>query len=144
MTSTETAVADLPVSALPVPERDPDSVPHWDALLERRLLLQGCSSCSKVRYPAMSHCPYCTSAEHAWRQLSGEGSIYSWIVVRQAFWPQFAGEVPYALGTVDLDEGGRVVARMDDVDAPDFGLRVRADYVVHPEWTELRFVKADG
>lgn len=126
---------------LPVPERDLDSEPFWEALSQHRLLLQSCDACARVRYPAMSHCPYCVAREHSWRRLSGRGRIYSWIVVRQAFWPEFAAEVPYALVTVDLQEGVRVVGRMDDVEVPAFELPVVATYVDHPEWTELRFKK---
>jgi uncharacterized protein len=48
--------------------------------------------------------------------------------------------VPYTIATVDLDGGGRIVARMDH--QPQIGDRVRADYVDHAEWTELRFVEA--
>ncbi|WP_151772354.1 Zn-ribbon domain-containing OB-fold protein [Streptomyces abyssomicinicus] len=124
---------------LPVPERDRDSAPFWDALREHRLRLQSCDACERVRFPAMSRCPYCVAPEHRWRELSGRGRIYSWIVVRQAFRPEFAAEVPYALVTVDLEEGVRVVGRMDDVDSPAFDLAVVAAYVDHPEWTELRF-----
>lgn len=132
------------MSLLPVPERDADSAPHWDGLLEHRLMLQACSACQRVRYPAMSHCPYCAKPEHTWQVLSGRGVVYSWIVVRRAFWPEFEDEVPYALVSVDLDEGVRVVTRVDDIDSLDFGLRVEATYVAHPDWVELRFAKASA
>lgn len=135
------AIVDRPIKddLLPVPERDADSGPHWDALEERRLVLQSCGNCQRVRYPAMAHCPYCASEVHSWRELSGEGTVYSWIVVRQAFWPEFASEVPYSLVSVDLKEGVRVVARVDDLDSLAFGLRVQAEFVTHPAWVELRF-----
>ncbi|MFD1246791.1 Zn-ribbon domain-containing OB-fold protein [Nocardioides ginsengisoli] len=129
----------MAADVLPVPERDVDSEPFWAALDEKRLLLQCCSACDRFRFPAMSRCPYCTGPRSEWRELSGRGTVYSWIVVRQAFWPQFAGEVPYALVTVDLAEGVRVVGRMDDIDALDFGRSVDVVYVEHPEWTEFRF-----
>lgn len=133
--------SELVTDLLPVPERDHDSAPHWDGLLERRLVLQECRNCERLRYPAMSHCPYCAATGHAWRVLSGRGRVYSWIVVRRAFWPEFEAEVPYALLSVDLDEGVRLVARMDEIEALDFGLEVAAVYVTHPEWVELRFAR---
>lgn len=129
------------IDVLPVPERDLDSGPHWDGLLGRRLMLQRCENCSRLRYPAMSHCPYCAATAHTWTELSGRGRVYSWIVVRRAFWPEFEGEVPYALLSVDLEEGVRLVARMDEIAALDFGLEVEAVYVTHPEWVELRFAR---
>jgi hypothetical protein len=39
--------------------------------------------------------------------------VYSWVVVHIALDPAFAGEVPYAIVTVDLEEGPRVFARFD-------------------------------
>lgn len=130
---------DVVADVLPVPERDVDSEPFWAALEEAKLLLQGCSECHRLRFPAMPSCPYCAGLHSEWRQLTGHGSVYSWIVVRQAFWPEFTGEVPYALVTVDLKEGVRVVGRMDDIDVLDFDLPVEVVFVAHPEWTEFRF-----
>ncbi len=136
----ESPTIEVAEDGAPVPEPDADSALFWQALGERKLVFQRCGPCGRIRYPAMAHCPYCAAREHTWQQSSGRGVVYSWIVVRQAFWPEFAGEIPYALATVDLDEGVRVVGRMDDVDAPTFGLPVQASYVAHPRWMELRFV----
>ena len=73
----------------------------------------------------------------------GRGTVYSWVGVRRALDPAFADDGPYTVAAVDLDEGARIIARLDalaDPDATTFGERVRASYVDHAEWTELRFV----
>ena len=56
--------------------------------------------------------------------------------------PAFAGEVPYAIATVDLDGGGRIFARVTPTEDVVIGARVTPSFVDHSEWTELRFVIA--
>lgn len=124
------------------PVADLDSAFHWEGLRRHHLLLQGCSACGRVRYPAMPTCPYCASPGFEVREVEGRGEVYSWIVVHRAFSPEFQSQVPYTLATVTLDEGCRVVGRLEGA-APDFGLRVRASFFDHPAWTELRF-RADN
>jgi uncharacterized OB-fold protein len=87
----------------------------------------------------MPSCPYCAARECSVQTTSGKGSVYSWIVVHRAFDPAFASEVPYTLASIDLAEGGRVVARLEGAAAPRFGMQVQAVFLDHPEWTELRF-----
>ena len=73
----------------------------------------------------------------------GHLSVYSWVGVHRALDPAFADDVPYTVAAVDLDEGARVIVRIDtptDADATTFGARVRASYVDHADWTELRFM----
>ncbi len=134
--------ASQPVSKQPLPPApgaDADSAFFWSGLREHKLLLQQCTSCRRFRFPAMPSCPYCASRDSSVSAASGTGSIYSWIVVHRAFDPAFSSEVPYTLASVDLDEGGRVVARIQGPAKAAFGLRVKALFVDHADWTELRF-----
>jgi uncharacterized OB-fold protein len=50
--------------------------------------------------------------------MSGRGRLFAWTVVRHAFLPQFAEDVPYATGLVSLDEDPsvRIVTRIVDCD----------------------------
>lgn len=132
-----TAAQEVPRVAPPVP--DQDSAFFWQGLREHKLLLQQCTACNRHRFPPMPSCPYCAADTSAVRESRGQGSVYSWIVVRRAFDPAFAADVPYVLATVDFDEGGRTVARLEGTSSPAFGMRVSAAYTDHPEWTELRF-----
>jgi len=121
------------------PAPDADSAFYWAGLREHKVLLQQCGACARFRFPPMPSCPYCASLKSSVHAAKGTGTVYSWIVVRRAFDPAFAAEVPYILATVDLDEGGRTVARLVGTDQAAFGMRVGAVYHDHPDWTELRF-----
>ena len=125
----------------PAPVPDPDSAFFWEGLRARKLLLQACGACARHRFPPMPSCPYCGSRIARVAEADGSGSVYSWVVVHRAFDPAFAAEVPYTIATVALDEGPRLVGHLE-APAPRFGARVRASYVEHGAWTELRFTGA--
>ncbi len=123
------------------PETDVGSAPYWESLRQHHLEVQACTSCGRRRFPVAPACPYCAQPESRWETADGTGEVYSYIVVHRTFDPAFEDAVPYTIATVDLDGGGRIVARMDH--EPEIGDRVRADYVDHAEWTELRFARPD-
>jgi uncharacterized OB-fold protein len=45
---------------IPVP--DALSKPFWDAVNQRRLVLQFCTACARLQYPPQSTCQVCGSA----------------------------------------------------------------------------------
>jgi uncharacterized OB-fold protein len=112
---------------------------YWEALSEHKLRLQGCGECGRLRFPPMPSCPYCASGTTLLRELSGRGSVYSFVVVRAPFSPAFAPEVPYAVALVELEEGSRLPARLEDFEAAAIDSPVEAEFVDHDGWTELRF-----
>jgi uncharacterized OB-fold protein len=128
------------------PEADADSEGFWAALREHRVVLQRCTACGRVRFPPMPGCPRCgaTGCEEA--EAGGAGTVYSWVRVHRSS-GEAAGDVPYAVATVDLDEGCRMFGRLEPHAAAAIGLRVGFAFVDHAEWTELRFrplAVADG
>ncbi len=135
MTSTET---DRPGVLAPTgPTPDQDSAPYWEGLRERRVRVQACVECGRRRFPPVPGCPYCAHPESRWEDAAGTGVVYSAIVVHRTLDPEFAADVPYPIATVDLDGGGRLLARTEgevELDA-----RVHPVFVDHGDWTELRF-----
>jgi uncharacterized OB-fold protein len=126
----------------PAPVVDEDSRHYWEALRQHRLLLQRCRACDRLRFPPMPTCPFCASRDTDETEVSGRGTIYSWISVERALDPAFAADVPFVVAVVELDEGPRVVGRIRGTagaGTADFGTGVQAEYVDHDGWTELRF-----
>ncbi|MEG1632466.1 MAG: OB-fold domain-containing protein [Oscillospiraceae bacterium] len=76
---------------------------------EHKFMMQKCTDCGKFRWPAAFICPDCLSEAYTWEELKGTGTIYSYIVYRRAFQPDFEGHIPYVVATVDLDEGPRFI-----------------------------------
>ena len=123
--------------AEPRPSPDQESAHYWAELNEHHIVVQVCSACGRRRFPPTPACPYCAEPESRWERIEGTGTVYSYIVVHRAFDPAFAGEVPYAIATIDFDGGGRIVARTTE--RPVIGARMRPEFVPHHGWTELRF-----
>ncbi len=87
----------------PVPDRD--SAPWWEAVRRHELLLQQCQGCGTLRFPPRAICNVCQGRGAAWVPASGTGTVQSWIVSHHVFLRSMAGEVPYAVALVRLDEG---------------------------------------
>lgn len=94
-----------------------------EALAAGQFRIQRCCACRRhVFYPRVI-CPHCASTELAWSEPSGLGTVYSTTVVRR---PADKGG-PYNVALVDLDEGVRLMSRVEGVapQAVQIGLRVR-------------------
>jgi uncharacterized OB-fold protein len=134
----------------PVPRRDRDNAFFWEGLEGERLLLQRCAACGVHRFPPLPACADCGSAEVAHVRASGQGELYSWIVVHRAFSEAFEADVPYTVGVVELDEGCRMLARIEIEERPRIGMRLAVDFrrrgAGAQTWTEACFrpVDADG
>jgi hypothetical protein len=66
--------------------------------------------------------------------MSGRGRLFAWTVVRHAFLPQFAGEVPYvpALVALDEDPAVRIVTRIVDCDPTGLAFELPVQVVFRP------------
>jgi len=60
------------------------------------------------------------SSDIGWAKASGRGRIYMYTVVYQPAHPAFQDEVPYVNVVVELDEGVRMVGRMEDVNIEEY------------------------
>ena len=73
------------------------------------LLAGRCSACGDLRFPATTLCAGCGGELIESVALSTEGTLYTFSIVRMAP-PGYEGEVPYAVGVVELPDGIRVEA----------------------------------
>lgn len=109
--------ASLSTASRPVPAPDDVSGFFWNAAAERRLVLQRCSSCSKLQYPPEVCCAHCQSQEFEAAEVSGRGAIYSYAVVDRPLHAGFIDALPYVVTLVELDEqpGLRMLTNLVDV-----------------------------
>jgi uncharacterized protein len=112
MTNAETARA-ATSDARPVPVADGDSAPYWDAARAHTLMLPYCEGCGRYIFPPRPLCGGCLNAPE-WRQLDGNGTIYSFTIMRDSFMRGFPP--PYVVAEVELDvqPGLRIVANVVD------------------------------
>lgn len=108
-------------------ENSVEAKPYWDGLAREQLLLQQCGDCGAVRHYPRAICAKCLSFAVVWKQASGRGTVHSWTITHQTPLPDFGGRVPYALVTVDLVEGVRMLAPLVSIPVEELrvGLPVR-------------------
>ena len=90
--------------------------PFWEGCRRGVLLLQRCSRCGRLRYPAGPVCPDCLAAEAQWQAVSGRGKVFSFVVFHRAYHPAWEGRVPYNVALIELDEGPIMLSNVVDVD----------------------------
>ncbi|MBW2497637.1 MAG: OB-fold domain-containing protein [Deltaproteobacteria bacterium] len=97
-----------------------DEAPFWKAARVGELRIQRCGSCERLRLPPRPMCPWCHSIESDWALMSGEGTIYSYVVPHPPLLPQFQHLAPYGVILVTLAEDptirlvGNLVERAGD------------------------------
>jgi uncharacterized OB-fold protein len=126
----------------PLPTITDDNRPFWDGARNGRLMMQRCCGCNHVRYPVARICPRCLSDEAEWVELSGKGSIFSYVVFHQVYDRSFKDDVPYNVAMVQLDEGPRLFSNIEisDGQKPKVGDRIEVCFdPVTPDVTLPRF-----
>ncbi|WP_165982794.1 Zn-ribbon domain-containing OB-fold protein [Dankookia rubra] len=125
-----------------VPEPTPHSAPYWEGLNQRKLLLQKCQGCGKIRHYPQPMCAACHSMEVGWVEASGRGTIYSWTITHHAFHPGVRQDLPYILATVVLEDGVRMNAQLRGVPAKTLciGLPVRVAFETVKEGLTLPYL----
>ena len=97
-----------------------------------------CGACGLVSFGDGGDCMHCGSADTVRYAASGAGELVSWSVVRVA--PErFAGEVPYAIGLVQLADCTRLLGRLQTVPGEDEGLGTPVSFLRIEEHGSILF-----
>ncbi len=106
-----------------------------------RLTAIRCGRCGELAMPPREFCASCH--ERAWQpvELSGDGTIASFTIIRVAP-ARHAADAPYGVAVVALKEGVSVMGRMLDVplERLSIGLPVRFRPIIRDGETALGFV----
>lgn len=95
---------------------------YWrEALADGRLLLQRATGSGAIFFPPRMIEPGTGETDIEWIEASGLGTVYSVTIINQK-----PPAEPYNVVLVDLDEGPRVMSRVEGSVTPPIGLRVRA------------------
>ncbi len=122
------------------------SAPFWAAAAREELVVPTCDECGARFFVPEVVCPACFSDTWTWQASPGTGVIYSYSVVQRAADPAYAGEVPYVLVVVDLDDGWSMLGRLVDVslDAVAIGASVQVRFAAIDGRTVPVFAPADA
>jgi len=107
-------------------------------LSEHKLMASHCTNCNQTFLPPRAICPNCHSDKMEWIETSGKGklaaftSVYVGTTAMNA--EGFDRNNPYATGIVELDEGVKISARLNGVDAKNpanikIGMPMRVEFL---------------
>jgi uncharacterized OB-fold protein len=126
-------------------ERPFSDISYDQFLNEEKLMGSRCKKCGGQFIPPRSICVQCFSTDMEWVQMKGEGKLAAFTCITVA--PPFMvaqgydRKHPYISGVVELDEGGRVDARIEGVDPKNpesikLGMRMKAKFL-HRKDTDI-------
>lgn len=117
----------------PQPAISQDTSFFWEGLKEAKLLIQRCTGCGLLRHPPGPACVQCHSFEWDTLRPSGQGEIYSFVIIHQPLFEAF--DPPHPVGLIALDEGVRLVAPLasSDRERLAIGKRVHAVFQTYDE-----------
>ncbi|CAM5513585.1 OB-fold domain-containing protein [Streptomyces californicus] len=124
-----------------------DNAGFWAGVAEHRLLIQRCTDCASLRFPWLPGCNTCGGAEWDTVEASGEGTVFSHVVMHHPPFPAFAPDGdggPYAVALVELAEGVRIVSNVIGVpyDRVRVGMPVHLEFLVADPELELPVFRA--
>jgi uncharacterized OB-fold protein len=105
-----------PRPARPLPMITPENERYWHGAHDHELWLRNCRSCDKTYFYPRDICPGCGRRDTEWKHVSGRGTLYTYAIVHRAPSAAFADRVPYVTAIVELDEGGRMMTNLVDVE----------------------------
>lgn len=96
----------------PLPPQTQDTAFFWEQASRHKLAIQRCCGCKALRHPPMPVCPHCHGLTWDFVESAGTGTLFSYTTVHAPLVPPF--DQPYSAGIVELDEGTRLVAQLED------------------------------
>jgi uncharacterized OB-fold protein len=123
----------------PISNRDFDF--FYRGLSERRLLVQKCWECGRLRNPPSPMCAACRSLAIEYVECKGEGTVYSYTVHHHPALPGFS--TPHSIVLVELDEGVRMIGAIAELGDPAsvIGARVSIEWTRSDDVDSFRFVR---
>jgi len=110
----------------PLPSLDePDTGEFWRKTRDKVLGYQHCDDCGTIVFYPRRHCTGCLGSNLTWQASAGEGTIYTFSVVRQSYHPFFRSLVPYAVAWN--------ITGVDDPGTLEVGQRVTVTWEEHDE-----------
>jgi uncharacterized protein len=94
---------------------------------EGRLAFQHCTGCGRAVFYPRVLCPYCGSTSLEWRESSGRGTVYAATAIYHR------DREPHNVALVDLDEGFRIMSRVEGIAAEEVQIGMRVSFEAREE-----------
>jgi hypothetical protein len=114
------------VRKIPAPQPNLETQPYWDGAAAGKLLVKKCHACGELHFYPRANCPFCFSGDTTWQEVSGDGVIYTYSVMRRG------APVPYAIAYVTLAEGPTMMTNIVDCDLDSIKIGQKVQVVFKP------------
>jgi uncharacterized OB-fold protein len=121
---------------MPFPHPSPEDETYWQSCRERKLVIRHCNACDTYSHPPMPTCPFCGSVDLGWRQVSGDGTVFSYTIAHHPVHAALKGHTPYNIAVVLLDGADDVRIVSNIVDAAPDEIHVGAPVKLY--WDEIQ------
>ncbi|NMM03901.1 thiolase [Paraburkholderia sp. RP-4-7] len=105
-------------SGMPAPEPGPEDAPFWQACQDKTLKIRFCHDCTRYFHPPMPGCPRCGSMDLGWKEVSGNGTVFTYTIGHHAVHPALKGHGPYNVSVILLDDVDDVRLVSNVIDVP--------------------------
>lgn len=126
----------------PIPLKNEDNKPYWDAADQHKLMLQKCNDCNAYAHPPGPTCASCGSDKMTWEDFGSDvtATIYSYIITYRPFLPGFQDDLPtiIALGKLDKAPEVKIMCNVRNCSDKD----VKVDMPVKMIWEEINEERA--
>lgn len=90
---------------------EPYTRPFWEALEDDAVLIHACERCERRFFPPSPICPHCHATDVEWVETTGRGTLFAFTRTHAT---AAAFEDELVVGTVELDEGPKLLAPVDE------------------------------
>ena len=110
---------------------------YWREVPQRfRYEAKKCSKCGAISFPPRLVCSECGNRKFEDYVMKDTGKILTFTTIEVGP-PEFADQVPYSVGIVELDDGARITAQITDADPANIKIGSKVKL-------EFRKVQTDG
>ena len=119
----------------PVPVPTKETQPYWEGCKQHELRVQKCAACGHHQFYPRLYCTACMSDRVEWVKTSGRATVLSYTIIYRPVTQAFAGNVPYVVALVTLDEGPQMMTNIVGCEPEKvyIGMPVQ---VTFEDWTE--------
>ena len=91
--------------AKPVPAVEDHDRGFWEALNQRRLVVQHCTACQRMQMPPLATCTICGSKDNLeWKEVRGRGRINGYCVQHDTRVAALKADQPFNTAVIELAE----------------------------------------
>jgi len=117
------------------PRPGPETAAWWEGCRRHELLLQRCMQCGHRQFYPRTICTACMSESLEWTRSAGRGRVRTFTICRRAVSAAYAGDVPYVIALVQLEEGPTMMSNIVECDPESVTIGMRLE-VVFEQWSE--------